>query len=251
MPRPLVAGNWKMNGSKSLLIEMANALRKEQLEACDTWLLVPAVFVEFAIQQFDTTAVKVGAQNLSGQAPGALTGEVSAAMLEDVDCRISLVGHSERRQIFGETDDEVVTKTKACIDHRIQPLVCVGETLAERQAGQAKQIVVDQIGRLMEKLTAAEMAAVVIAYEPIWAIGTGEVASAYDAQEIHAEMRRTLSDYYGLECPQIRLLYGGSVRASTVKELLAQPDINGVLVGGASLVKHEFVQICNAAAIAD
>ena len=103
----------------------------------------------------------------------------------------------------------------------------------------------------MEKLTAAEMAAVVIAYEPIWAIGTGEVASAYDAQEIHAEMRRTLSDYYGLECPQIRLLYGGSVRASTVKELLAQPDINGVLVGGASLDKHEFVQICNAAAIAD
>lgn len=251
MPRPLVAGNWKMNGSKSLLIEMATAFRKEQPETCDTWLLVPAVFVEFAIQQFDTTTVKVGAQNLSGQPQGALTGEIDAFMLEDVGCRICLVGHSERRHIFGETDDEVVTKTKACIDHGIQPLVCVGETLEQRQAGQAKQIVAGQIVRLMEKLTAVEMAAVVIAYEPIWAIGTGEVASADDAQEIHAEMRRTLSDYYGLECPDIRLVYGGSVRASAVKELLAQPDINGVLVGGASLDKNEFLQICNAAAVAN
>ena len=251
MPRPLVAGNWKMNGSKSLLVEMATAFRKGQPDACDTWLLVPAVFVEFAKQQFDTTGVRVGGQNVSGQPPGALTGEIDASMLEDIDCRICLVGHSERRQIFGEPDADVVSKTKVCIDHGIQPLVCVGETLEERQAGLAKQIVSSQIGRVMEALTATQMAAVVIAYEPIWAIGTGEVASADDAQEIHAEMRGTLSGHYGQACPDIRLLYGGSVRAGTVKELLAQPDINGVLVGGASLDKNEFLQICNAAAVAN
>jgi len=250
MHRPIVAGNWKMNGSKSLLVEMAAAFRNRQPAAGDTWLLLPSVFVESAIKQFSAATVQVGAQNLNWRLPGAFTGEIGASLLKEVGCRICLVGHSERRQIFGETDDEVVKKTKACIDHDIQPLVCVGETLLERQAGQAQQIVAGQIGALMEALTAAQMASVIIAYEPIWAIGTGEVASADDAQTVHAEIRRMLKDFYGAQCPDTRLLYGGSVRANGVKELLEQPDIDGVLVGGASLNTNEFLEICNTAAVA-
>jgi triosephosphate isomerase len=239
-----------MNGSKSLLVEMATAFRSRQPAACDTWLLLPSVFVESGIKQFSAATVQVGAQNLNWRLPGAFTGEIDASLLKEVGCRICLVGHSERRQIFGETDDEVVKKTKACIDHDIQPLVCVGETLLERQAGEAQQIVAGQIGALMEALTAAQMASVIIAYEPIWAIGTHEVASADDAQAMHAEIRRTLKDFYGPQCPDTRLLYGGSVRANGVKELLEQPDINGVLVGGASLNTNEFLEICNTAAVA-
>ena len=244
MHRPLVAGNWKMNGSKSLLVEMAAAFRNRQPAACDTWLLLPSVFVESAIKQFSAATVQVGAQNLNWRLPGAFTGEIGGSLLKEVGCRICLVGHSERRQIFGETDDEVVKKTKACIDHDIQPLVCVGETLLERQAGQAQQIVASQIGALMEALTAAQMAFVIIAYEPIWAIGTGVTASSEQAQEIHAFIRGVLVDKYGTDVAEnTSILYGGSCKPSNAKELFSQKDIDGGLIGGASLNAADFVAI--------
>ena len=239
---PLVVANWKMNGSEQLL----QAVVQEVGELAETTsatvvLALPAPYLALA-RCFDNTQVEWAGQNVHWLKSGAYTGEVSAQMLSEMGVGWCLVGHSERRQYCSETDELVLAKTKTCLELGIRPIVCVGENLRERQAGKALEVVRRQLLTVLNGVPTALAPLIVVAYEPVWAIGTGEEASPETAQEVHEAVKRAArSKIDGLE---LRVLYGGSVNADNAKALMRMPDVDGVLVGGASLQAHGFRRLC-------
>lgn len=242
----LVLGNWKMNGSLSDNAALLTALRAAATSAdsglmptCETGVCVPFPYLAQAEVLLKGCAISWGAQDVSMYDKGAYTGEVSASMLTDFGCRWVLVGHSERRAMHGESDDLVAAKAAAAVAAGLTPVVCVGETLAEREAGSTLQVIERQLAPVLD-MGADALSRMVLAYEPVWAIGTGRTASPEQAQEVHGAIRTALE---GLGAPQVRVLYGGSVKASNAASLFEMADIDGALVGGASLVADEFLRI--------
>jgi len=245
MRRKIVAGNWKMNGSKDLSDELVGYVRSEagSLDnGVEVVIIPPAIYVADVLEQARNT-VSVGVQNVGQWQSGAYTGEVSAEMARDAGCRYALVGHSERRQLFGETDEQVVEKVSLVVSSGLTAIVCVGETLKEREAGQAEAIVANQVRTGLSSVASGEWQNIVVAYEPVWAIGTGKTATSDDAQAMHAAIRGVLKSM-GAPAEKISLLYGGSVKADNAAALFSEPDVDGGLVGGASLVAKEFMSIC-------
>lgn len=242
----LIAGNWKMHKTVSQSVALVNELKKSCADVTGREILVcpPTPSLALVNEILRETNVKLGAQNLHWEAEGAFTGEISGAMLKDAGCEYVIVGHSERRQYFGETDDSVNKKMRAAFRHGLIPIVCVGEILKERENGSAFQVVERQIKNSVSGLGTEESKKVVIAYEPVWAIGTGKTATPQQAQEMHAFIRKLLAGLYGEECSQgIRILYGGSIKPENIDSLMAQVDIDGGLVGGASLKADDFSRI--------
>ena len=248
--RPLMAGNWKMNLNHleaiALVQKLAFSLPSTELDAVETVVVPPFTDLR-SVQTLiagDKLSIGYGAQDLSIHDAGAYTGEVSGAMLAKLGCTYVLVGHSERREYHAETDDVVNAKVKAAIKHGLVPILCVGEGLEIRQAGGAVEHTVDQVRAALDGVKADKAKTIVVAYEPVWAIGTGEVATPADAQEVGAAIRGALAELYDRELADgVRVLYGGSVKSSNVAGIMAQPDIDGGLVGGASLDADEFVRL--------
>ncbi|MED5388162.1 MAG: triose-phosphate isomerase [Pseudomonadota bacterium] len=242
---PLVAGNWKMNGRQALLTEMADALAgyrgKAQVVVCP-----PYPYLAVARSVLPET-VGVGGQNLSDQEDGAFTGEVSAAMLAEVGCGHVIIGHSERRALYGETDNVIAEKFARAQSAGLTPILCVGETLEERESGNTETVVCGQLQAVVDAVGIAAFAKAVVAYEPVWAIGTGKTASPEQAQEVHASLRASLAEKDPDIAESLCLLYGGSVKADNAALLFAQSDIDGGLIGGASLTADSFIAICQAA----
>jgi triosephosphate isomerase len=249
MRQPLVAGNWKMHGLRA---ENANLVRGliDQLRPearAEVMICPPFPYLLETARLLKDSDIALGAQSVCAEAIGAYTGEVSAAMLKDVGCRYVLVGHSERRQIYNESDVLVARKFVAVQAQKLVPVLCVGETLEEREAGQTLAVVSRQIDAVLTVAGVGAVGRSVIAYEPVWAIGTGRNASPEQAQEVHAMIRAKVAALDATIGGSVRILYGGSVKASNARELFAMPDIDGGLVGGASLKADEFAQICAAA----
>ena len=243
--RPLVVGNWKMNGSGASNEALLAALKAASLGDVEVSVCVPAVYLHDVADTLHGGAVRWGAQDCSSHDAGAYTGEISAAMLAEFGCCHVIVGHSERRALHGESDQLVAQKAAAALKHGLVPILCVGETLAEREAGQTEAVVGRQLGAAIEVLD-RRIDGVVVAYEPVWAIGTGKTATPAEAQAVHAFLRKTLATA-GAASSSLRILYGGSVKADNAAELFAQPDIDGGLIGGASLKAADFIAICRAA----
>jgi triosephosphate isomerase (TIM) len=236
----LVAGNWKMNGSRAANRALLDALLREikGQGAAEVAICPPFPYLSQVAEQLEATPLAWGAQNVSEHAQGAYTGEVSAAMLKEFGCRYVIVGHSERRQLYGESDAQVAAKFVAAQAAGMTPILCVGETLAEREAGRTQEVVARQLDAVLA--TASFASAAVLAYEPVWAIGTGRNATPEQAQAVHAFLRERVSG-------ETRILYGGSVKAQNAAAIFAMPDVDGGLIGGASLVANEFIEIVRAA----
>lgn len=247
MKKKLIAGNWKMNGSLAANESLVQALRAglNNGSACDVALAVPAPYLAQLQLLCAGSCIDVSAQDVSQHEAGAFTGETSAAMLRDFGVRYALVGHSERRQFHGESDKAVAEKAQRALAAGITPIVCVGETLAEREAGQTEAVVRRQLAAVIH-LNGRCISEVVVAYEPVWAIGTGQTATPAQAQEVHAALRAQLAAAT-VQAGAMRLLYGGSMNAGNAAQLLSQPDIDGGLVGGASLKAPDFLSIIAAA----
>lgn len=245
MRQALVVGNWKMNGSRASVAALLEALRGG-LEGISTELAVcpTHVHLEQALGLCEGSALSVGAQDCSAMESGAYTGEVSAPMLAEMGCRWVILGHSERRQYHGESDELVAAKLAAAVSAGLQPILCVGETREQRERGEAETVVGGQLAAALENQ--GDLAGLVVAYEPVWAIGTGLTATPEEAQAMHDFIRRSLEKNDKLEAAQTRLLYGGSVKAGNAAELFSQADIDGALVGGASLVAEDFLAIAAA-----
>ena len=250
MRQKLVAGNWKMNGGLATNLQLLQAvvsgvaaLRDVSVAVC-----VPFPYLAQAKSVLSGTTVGWGAQNLSEKSSGAYTGETSAAMLNDFACQYVLVGHSERRSIYGETDALVAEKFAAALASGLIPVLCVGETLAERESGKTADVVAAQMAAVLERVGVAAFAKAVVAYEPVWAIGTGRTATSEQAQEVHAAIRAQVAREDAAVAEGLQILYGGSVKPSNAMELFGMPDIDGGLIGGASLVAADFLAICSAAA---
>jgi triosephosphate isomerase len=247
MKRKLIAGNWKMNGSLVANEALVRAIAQGLGDAdCTVALCVPAPYLAQVNQLRAGTALELGAQDVSRHEQGAYTGETSAAMLREFGVRFAIVGHSERRQYHGETDEAVAEKAKTALAHGITPIVCVGETLAEREAGKTAGVVKRQLAAVIHT-NGHCISEVVVAYEPVWAIGTGKTATPGEAQEVHALLRAQLKAA-SEHSDRIAILYGGSMNAGNASALLAQPDIDGGLIGGASLKAADFLQIIQAGA---
>lgn len=249
MRRPLVAGNWKMNGSRA-----ENAVLVEALVAGDpgsdgaeVLLCPPFVYLFEVARQLRDSSLVLGGQDLCAAANGAHTGEVSGAMLRDVGCRYVIVGHSERRSLYREDDHAVARKYVAAQREGLVPILCVGESLEEREQGQTEAVVLRQLQAVLDVAGAASFAGAVLAYEPVWAIGTGKNATPGQAQQVHALLRERMTQEDGTMGASLRILYGGSVKAVNAGELFSMPDVDGGLVGGASLNAEEFLAICRAA----
>lgn len=247
--QPIVAGNWKMNGSQAesaaLLAGLKAGLgsvKKARMVVCPPFILIPLAAKELA-----GTTAEWGGQNLDTHKSGAYTGEVSGPMLKDFGCKYAIVGHSERRALFGENDQAVAEKFKAAQDAGLVPILCVGELLAEREANQTEAVVARQLDAVMNLVGVAALANSVVAYEPVWAIGTGKTASPQQAQDVHKFIRARVAAKDAGVSAGLRILYGGSVKGSNAAELFGQPDIDGGLIGGASLQAEEFLTICRAA----
>jgi triosephosphate isomerase len=246
----LIAGNWKMNTRHVDAIALAEGVVEAVGEepAVDVALCPPSVYLSSIADVVAGTPVGLGAQNLYAADDGAFTGEVNAGMLTDVGCRYVILGHSERRALMGETDEQVNQKLNAALAGNLIPIVCVGETLEDREAGRTEQVVETQIGGSLKGLDEVRAAGIVVAYEPVWAIGTGRTATPQQAEEVHAFIRQLLGQLFTEDvASQIRIQYGGSVKPDNAKELLGQPNIDGALVGGASLKGGDFVGIITAA----
>ena len=244
----LVAGNWKMHGSLAANLGLLHAVRDGAKGGADVALCVPYPYLAQAQAVLNGSHVAWGAQDVSEHAQGAWTGEVSAAMLADFACRYVLVGHSERRSFFGDTDSVVAAKFVAAQKAGLVPILCVGESLAEREAGVTGDVVTRQIDAVLAMCGIAGFARAIIAYEPVWAIGTGRTASPEQAQEVHALIRGRIAREDAGVAGGLRILYGGSVKAGNAADLFSRPDIDGGLIGGASLVAADFLAICAAAA---
>lgn len=248
--RPIISGNWKMNQNHFEAIQLMQKLSylvgKDDFEAVDVTVHPPFTDLRSVQTLIDADDLKfvLGAQNCHSEEKGAFTGEVSPAFLAKLNVRYVIVGHSERREIFGETDEAVRAKVGAVLKQKMTPIICVGETLEEREAGTTMEKVLGQVRSALTGCSPAQVAALVIAYEPIWAIGTGKTATSADAQEVCAAIRKMVSEVAGPDAAAgVRIQYGGSVKAGTIKELMSQKDIDGALVGGASLDPEEFARI--------
>lgn len=250
MRTPLVAANWKMNGSRASVDQLVRAVLADlpAINSREVLLCPSFVFLEQVGKLLAGSAIQLGAQNLSTEKAGAFTGEISGAMLKDALCRYVLVGHSERRSLLGESSDIVARKFVAAQQAGLIPVLCVGETLADRQAGRTLAVISEQFDVVADMAGIDGFANAVVAYEPVWAIGTGETATPEQAQEVHAALRAMAADRSVRIAADLRLLYGGSVKAANAAELFSMPDIDGGLIGGASLDAQEFLEICAAAA---
>jgi len=244
--RKLVAANWKMNGSSAANAQWLAAWRTVT-PRCDAVVCAPYVYLAQLVTGLAGSGAEPGAQNLSEQAPGAFTGEIAGEMLLDVGCRWVIVGHSERRALYGEGDELVASKAARAIALGLKPIVCIGETLADRDAGRTLDVVGAQLAAVLSQCSVAQLAAAALAYEPVWAIGTGRTATPSQAQEVHAAIRAQLAAVDAVAAAKTRILYGGSVKPANAGELFAQADIEGGLIGGASLVAADFAAICAAA----
>jgi len=247
--KPLVAGNWKMHRTGPEAVELIRQLLDGYTpRRAEVMVAPPFTALESAARALDGSGIALGAQNVHWEVQGAFTGEVSAAMLKALGCTYVIVGHSERRQLFGEMDSWVSKKARAVLHAGMRPVVCIGETLAERDAGRTLEVCASQLQGSLAGVAVDEMAHVVLAYEPVWAIGTGRNALPAQAQEVHAHMREQLVGVFGRPVGEsVRILYGGSVKADNAAELLVQADVDGALVGGASLKAQEFLAIVAAA----
>ena len=247
----IVAGNWKMNLDRAKARELTAAIaaRRGEAAAVELVLCPPALYAETVSTALTAAKsdVALGGQNMHDKASGAFTGEVAPPMLVDLGCRYVILGHSERRTLFGETDATVNAKTKAALAAGLTPIVCVGETLEEREGNRTEAVVTTQVNGSLAGLSAADLEKVVIAYEPVWAIGTGKVATPQQAQDVHALIRRLLAGLSSSTvAAKVRIQYGGSVKPDNAADLAAQPDIDGALVGGASLKADDFLGIAKA-----
>ncbi len=249
MRRPLVAGNWKMHGTRASVAELIKGLRQLALPSgIEVAVFPPCLYINQVMSGLEGKSIAVGAQNCAVEPmQGALTGEVAPSQLADAGCSLVLVGHSERRQMLGERDDILSRKFAAAQSCGLVPVLCVGETLEQRQAGRTLEVVAGQLGSVIEELGVGAFARAVVAYEPVWAIGTGLTASPQQAQDVHAAIRAQLAAENAEVARGVRVLYGGSVKAANAAELFGMPDIDGGLIGGASLNADEFGAICRAA----
>ncbi len=250
MRKPFIAGNWKMNLRCESGVDLARQLvallpSNEQVQVA---VCPPAVYLQAVATALHGSTIGLGGQNLSQEKDGAFTGEINAEMLKDVGCSCVILGHSERRQFYGEADAGVNAKTVAALSHGLTPIVCVGELLEQREAGRTASVIDTQVRGSLAKLSAEQAGLVVVAYEPVWAIGTGKTASPAQAEEVHAQIRALLSEMFGASVAGvIRIQYGGSVKPDNAAELLGQPNIDGALVGGAALNSDSFAAIVAAA----
>ncbi|OXL86516.1 triose-phosphate isomerase [Paenibacillus sp. SSG-1] len=249
MRTPIIAGNWKMfktvPEAKTFIEEVKG---KAEVEGVESVICAPFTNLPALVEAVKGTSIKIGAQNLHFEDNGAFTGEISGVMLKDLGVDYVIIGHSERRQYFAETDETVNKKVQAAFRHDLTPIVCVGEKLEEREAGQTKDVCKVQTEAAFQGLSAEQAAQVVIAYEPIWAIGTGKSSTAQDANEVISYIRSLVEGLYGKEAAdQVRIQYGGSVKPENVKEYMGQSDIDGALVGGASLQPASFIQLVEGA----
>lgn len=243
---PIIAGNWKMNNTIKEGLKLVDEIKNSTLnENVEVVLCVPFVSLYEIKQALDKTQIKLGAQNMHWEEKGAYTGEISPLMLKEIGVDYCIIGHSERRQYFNETDLTVNKKVKAALMYGIKPIVCVGETLEQRENNVEKEIVKSQVLEAFKDIERKYIENIVIAYEPIWAIGTGKTASSEDANNMIAYIREVIGQKYGDEKEKVRILYGGSVKANNIKELMDKSEIDGALVGGASLNAKEFVDIIN------
>lgn len=246
----LIAGNWKMNKTATEAVELAKPIiaavsNRNEIDVlmCPTFTSIPAVSALIG-----NSTVKLGAQNVSDKASGAYTGEISAAMLRDLHVSHVILGHSERRSYYGETDAFINKKVITCLENNLIPILCVGETLEEREAGKVEDVIKTQLVGGLANVPADKAETIVIAYEPVWAIGTGKTATPEQAQEVHAFIRKTLTEILGTVSDKIRILYGGSMKPANADELLAKPDIDGGLIGGAALVAKDFLALVESGA---
>jgi triosephosphate isomerase len=243
---PLLAGNWKMHGARREAVALATALAKDVGHVTGREVLVapPYTALEAVGHAIAGTGIRLGAQNLHWEPKGAFTGEISAEMLREAGCTHVIIGHSERRQLFGETNETVNKRLGVALAAGLTPIVCVGETLQEREADATVEVVERQIVAGLAGISAADLARAIVAYEPVWAIGTGKTATPAQAQEVHRTIRDQLAKLAGADTAErVRILYGGSVKPDNIDSLMAEPDIDGALVGGASLVAEQFSRI--------
>ena len=249
MRRPLVAGNWKMNGSKVESAALLDGILAgiDSVTAADMAVCPPAILISLAEQKLAGSAVAWGGQDINVNAAGAFTGEISGPMLKDFGCTYAIVGHSERREYYGETDQVVADKFGAAQSHGLIPILCIGETLEQRESGDTENVCARQLDAVLDAHGIKSVANAVIAYEPVWAIGTGKTASPEQAQEVHAFIRSKLATLDADVAAGVRILYGGSMKPDNAKELISQADIDGGLIGGASLKAEDFLGIGQAA----
>jgi len=252
MRKPFIAGNWKMNTNRQSSVALAKAVAAGVTDLAGRMTVAvcpPFVYLQGVAEAIQGTSVAVGSQDVYREADGAFTGEISTAMLKDVGCTYVLCGHSERRHVIGETDELINKKVKATLAGGLLPIFCVGELLSERDANQTEAVVDRQLKAGLSGVSPAQMALVTIAYEPVWAIGTGRTATPQQAQEVHAFIRKRLAALYDKKvADQTRIQYGGSVKPDNAKELMGQADVDGLLVGGASLKAGDFLGIIKASA---
>ena len=244
-----IAGNWKMNTSAAAAVGLAEALASQigSCEQVDLAVCPPFVYLPAVGRAIASSRIALGAQNVFYEDDGAFTGEISAAMLKDVGCRFVIVGHSERRHVIGETDELINRKIIKVLADGLEPIFCVGELLEQRRSDQTRQVVTHQVKMGLEGVSKAAAAKITIAYEPVWAIGTGVNATPDQAQEVHAMIRGLLAEMYDLQLAEgLRIQYGGSVKPANAAELLGQPDVDGALIGGASLKAEDFAAIVQA-----
>jgi triosephosphate isomerase (TIM) len=247
MRRKLVAGNWKMHGSRAMATLLVGKVAASLPKDADVAVLPPFPYLGELIEKYEASGIAFGAQDVSERSRGAYTGEVSAEMLVDVGCRYVLVGHSERRQYHDESNELVAAKFDVAREAGLTPILCVGETLEQRESGTTESIIGLQIDAVLERCGIEAFTTAVIAYEPVWAIGTGRVATPEQAQAVHAHIRGSLARRNATIAGSLRILYGGSVKPDSAAGLFGQPDIDGGLIGGASLVADDFLAICAAA----
>ncbi len=247
MRKSFIAGNWKMNLTVTQAVELAKALVKSVKDCPHRVLVAPNFTCLDAVSKvLSGSPILLGAQNMAFAEAGAYTGETSVLMLKDVGVQVVILGHSERRSIYGETDEVINQKVKLALHHGLEVILCVGETLEERESGKAIEVVNAQIEAGLKDVTAEELSSVTIAYEPVWAIGTGKTATPQDAQEVHAAARAKVGELYCPKCAENLIIqYGGSMNAGNAKELMAMPDVDGGLIGGASLKVETFLPIVN------
>jgi triosephosphate isomerase len=249
MRKPIIAGNWKMNkvmGEAAAFIEEVKGL-VPSADKIESVVCAPALFLDRLVEASKGTDVKIGAQNMHFEENGAFTGETSPVALKDLGVSYVILGHSERREMFAETDETVNKKTAAAFKHGLVPIVCCGETLEEREAGKTNDLVGVQVTKALAGLTEEQLKEVVIAYEPIWAIGTGKSSSAKDANDVCSHIRSVVAEQFSKEVAEaVRIQYGGSVKPENIKEYMAESDIDGALVGGASLEPQSFLQLLEA-----
>lgn len=246
MRKPIIAGNWKMNKTlteaRSFVEEVKGLV--PSAETVDSVICAPALFLDCLADEAEGTPLAIGAQNMHFEESGAFTGEISPVMLKDLNVQYVILGHSERRELFGETDELVNQKTHAAFKHGLTPIVCVGETLEQRESDKTKDVVKEQTEKGLSGLTDEQMKQTVIAYEPVWAIGTGKTASSEDANEVCAYIRSVVAEQFSQDVADaVRIQYGGSVKPDNIKELMGMSDIDGALVGGASLEPKSYLQL--------